>query len=184
MPVSFTRMVDGTADDYALIDRTEAAYAAGTADRVLDQLRLLDEGVSGYQISRLGHSLQTATRAHRDGADVDLVVTALLHDIGDVLALHNHGEVAAAILAPFVRDECVWIARHHGVFQMAYYAHHLGGDPDARARHAGHPHFDACARFCHDWDQASFDPAYDTLPLSFFEPLVREVFARTPWAAR
>ena len=127
----------------------------------------------------LGHSLQAATRAPGGaGADDDWVVSALLHDIGDIYAPYNHDEYAAAILRPFVREQCAWVVEKHADFQRLYYAHHLGGNKDAREKHRGHAYFDDCATFCELWDQNSFDPDYDTLPLEFFRPLVRGVFAR------
>ena len=180
--VAFTQMKDGTRADYELLAEQERAYAAGTADRLLAALQELDRGISGYKISRLGHSLQTATRARRDGADADWIVTALLHDIGDSLAPHNHDEMAAAILHPFVREQCTWVCATHGDFQLVYYGHHLGADPEKRQRHRASPYFDDCADFCERWDQASFDPDYATDPLESFAPLVREVFARKPYA--
>jgi len=179
--VTFRRMKDGTRADYALLAEHEQAYVAGTADRTLAALAELDRGYGGYQVSRLGHSLQTATRAWRDGADTDWIVTALLHDIGDTLAPHNHDEVAAAILKPFVREQCSWVCAQHGDFQLVYYGHHVGADPMKRERHRASPYFDDCVAFCERWDQASFDPYYDTQPLDFFAPLVREVFARKPY---
>ena len=179
--VGFRRMVDGTREDYDLLARHEAAFVAGTADRILDHLRRLDAGLAGYQVSRLQHSLQTATRAWRDGADADWIVAALLHDIGDDLAPHNHDTLAATVIRPYVREEVSWVVQHHGIFQLVYYAHHTGGDPNARDKYRGHPSFDAAVAFCERWDQVSFDPDYDTKPLDFFAPFVREVFAREPW---
>ena len=179
--VAFTQMKDGTRADYELLAEQERAYAAGTADRLLAALQDLDRGISGYKISRLGHSLQTATRARRDGADADWIVTALLHDIGDALAPHNHDEMAAAILKPFVREQCTWVCAQHGDFQLVYYGQYVGADPEKRQRHRASPYFDDCVDFCERWDQASFDPAYKTDPLESFAPLLREVFARKPY---
>ena len=180
--VSFTAMKDGTKEDYDFLTEHEVEYTKGTADRLLDALENLDEGLSGYQITRMGHSVQSATRAWRDGADIDWVVSALLHDIGDIFAPYNHDEYAATILKPFVREQCRWVVETHGDFQMIYYGHHLdGGDQHKRDRHKGHRYFDDCAEFCERWDQSSFDPDYDDLPLEFFKPMVREVFARTPY---
>ena len=119
----------------------------------------------------------------RDGADIDWIVSALLHDIGDIYAPYNHDEYAATILRPFVREQCAWVVQTHGDFQMLYYGHHVGGDRHKRDRHRDSPYFDDCAEFCERWDQASFDPAYDTLPLGFFAPMVREVFARNAYDA-
>lgn len=179
--VKFTAMKDGDKDDYAFLTAHEVAYTKGTADRLLTALVSLDEGLSGYQITRLGHSLQSATRAERDGADVDWVVAALLHDIGDIFAPYNHDEYAATILRPFVREQVTWVVEKHGDFQLVYYGQHVGADPEKRQAYAGHAYFDDCAAFCERWDQASFDPAYDTLPLDHFVDRVRAVFARVPY---
>ena len=179
--VKFTQMKDGDKADYDLLHPLEVDYASGTADRLLKALVDLDESLSGYQVTRLGHSVQSATREWRDGADIDWVVSALLHDIGDIYAPYNHDEYAATILKPFVREQCTWVVHNHGEFQMLYYGHHVGGDQHKREKHRGHPYFDDCAAFCERWDQASFDPEYDDLPLDFFAPMVREVFAREPY---
>jgi predicted HD phosphohydrolase len=176
--VKFTQMKDGDAADYAFLNAHETEYAARTADRLLAAMVELDKSLSGYKITRLGHSLQCATRAWNDGADLDWVVSALLHDIGDIHAPYNHDEYAAAILRPFVREQCAWVVQAHGDFQMAYYAHHVGGNPNKRDIHRGSPYFEDCAEFCEKWDQTSFDPDYETRPLEFFAPMVREVFAR------
>ncbi len=177
--VKFTQMKDGDKEDYEFLTAHEIEYTKGTADRLLTALVDLDESLSGYQVTRLGHSVQSATRAWRDGADIDWVVSALLHDIGDIYAPYNHDEYAATILKPFVREQCTWCVQTHGDFQMVYYGHHLDGfDQNKRERHAEHAYFDDCAEFCERWDQASFDPEYDSLPIEFFAPMVREVFAR------
>jgi|TARA_B110000967_G_C18893903_1_gene569267 predicted HD phosphohydrolase len=176
--VNFTQMKDGTAEEYAFLTKNETEHAKGTADKLLQALVNLDEGLSGYKITRLGHSIQSATRAWRDGADIDWVVCALLHDIGDIYAPYNHDEYAAAILRPFVREQCSWCVQAHGDFQMVYYGHHVGGNPNKRDQFTGHIYFDDCALFCERWDQSSFDPDYDTLSIDFFAPMVREVFAR------
>lgn len=177
--VSFTQMKDGTKADYDLLAEAEKSYHTLTADRVLDELRRQGEDtISGYQITRMEHGLQTATRALRDGADIDWIVGALLHDIGDGLAPQNHDRFSAEVLRPFVRDEVAWVVEHHGIFQMIYFAHHYNWDENARDQFKDHPHFQACADFCERWDQASFDPDYASESLETFEPMVREVFAR------
>lgn len=179
--VSFTRMSDGTKADYALLEREEDRFKAGLPDRILDHMRLLEQSAGGYQISRLEHSLQTAARAEADGADSDWVATALLHDIGDMLAPMSHDSMAAAVLAPYVRAECTWVLRHHGLFQLYYYGAHVGQDPNGRDKFRDHPNYEACVTFCERWDQTSFDPAYPTPPLDHYAPLVRTIFTRKPW---
>lgn len=179
--VKFTKMEDGDAEDYRFLNDHETEYTKGTADRLLKALVNLDESLSGYQITRLGHSVQSATRAWRDGADIDWVVSALLHDVGDIFAPYNHDEYAATILKPFVREQCRWVVEKHGDFQMIYYGHLVGGNQNKRDKFKGHEFFNDCAEFCERWDQTSFDPSYDDLPLDFFRPMVEEVFAREPY---
>jgi predicted HD phosphohydrolase len=179
--VSFTRMEDGTRAEYQFLEGLWNGHHQGRlADNVLAMLKTLAGPKLGYQIDRYQHSLQSATRALRGGADEETVVCALLHDIGDTLAPDNHSDFAAAILKPYVSEANHWIVKHHGVFQGYYYQHHLGGDRNARERYRDHPQFEACAEFCARYDQNCFDPDYDTLPLEHFEPMVRRIFARTP----
>lgn len=177
--VSFTQMKDGTAADYALLEKLEKPYLALTATRVMDELRRQGEvTLEGYPITRLEHGLQSGTRSLRDGADIDWIVGALLHDIGDGLAPQNHDRFSAEVIRPFVRWDVAWVVEHHGIFQMLYYGHHYGWDRNARDQFRDHPCFESCAEFCERWDQSSFDPDYDYEPLEYFEPLVAEVFAR------
>lgn len=180
--VSFTSMAAGTRADYQLLERLETQFAAQTPDRILEHLRALAGSLAGYRVDRLEHSLQTATRAHRDGADEEMVVAALLHDIGDLLSPHNHSELAAAVLRPYVSERTYWVVRQHGLFQSYYYAHHLGGDRHARDRYRNHPWYQAAMDFCHRWDQPSFDPDYPSLPLEYFEPMLRRILTRAPFS--
>ncbi len=173
----FRNFEEGTQEDWQLIAGHFMQFAGGVADRVLAHLKLLDGDYGGFPVDRLTHSLQTATRAHRDGRGETYVVMALLHDIGDTLGTYNHPDVAAAIVKPFVTEEEHWICAHHGAFQGYYYFHFLGMDRDAREAFRDSPHFAACEEFCRLYDQAAFDPDYDALPLEFFEPMVRRVMA-------
>ena len=177
--VDFTSMDQGTREDYDLLSVYDDENAAALADRVLGWLRSMDDE-SPYRITRLEHSLQTATRAERDGADDETIACALLHDIGDVLCPANHSQAAAAVLAPYVSEKNHWIVKHHGLFQGYYWMHHYGQDRNARDRYRDHEWYGACIDFCERWDQRSFDPDYETHPLEHYEPLVRELFARSP----
>ncbi len=182
--VAVTRMKDGTREDYLMLHELEKPFHAGTADRLLREMaKQGEETLAGYRITRLQHGLQSATRARRDGADIDWVVAALLHDIGDGLAPQNHDRFAAEILRPFLREEVTWVVEHHGTFQMVYYAHHYDWDRELRQKYAGSPYYQACVDFCERWDQSSFDPDDPIDSLESFADEVREVFARKAWDA-
>lgn len=179
--VEFIAMKDGNKEEYVFLQKLEHDYIRGLPDRLLVALSRLGDSLQGYKVSRLEHSLQSATRAENDGADIEMVVAALLHDIGDELAPENHSQFAASILRPYVRAEVTWVVEMHGLFQMQYYAHFYDKDPSGHLAYRDHPWFDSCQRFCEHYDQAAFDPAYPTKPLSHFEPMVREVFSRKPF---
>ena len=172
---TFKSMTESTAEDWAAIVRAGAPHRGKHVDRILAQMEMLRGDTGGFNVDRLEHSLQTATRAHRAGRDEEYVVCALLHDIGDLLLPANHAELAATILKPYVSEANHWTLQHHGIFQGYYFFHHLGLDRDLREDYRGHPHFEYCAQFCHQYDQNSFEQGYDTLPLEAFEPMVRRV---------
>ena len=176
--VNFLQMKDGSKEDYLLLQDLEHHYIRELPDRLLLALERLDDSLQGYQVSRLEHSLQTASRAQDDGADLETIVAALVHDLGDELSPENHSQVAASILRPYVRAEVTWIVEMHGLFQTQYYAHHYGKDPKAYLAYKDHPWFASCHHFCACYDQAAFDPDYSSKPLEYFEPLLREVFSR------
>ena len=175
-------MKDGTKEDYLLLDKHEKKYIEGTADRILKFMLSLNSTLEGYQITRLEHSLQTATRALNDKASDEMIVASLLHDIGDELAPLNHAEYAATVLKPYVSEKTHWIIEKHGEFQAYYYAHHLGGNRNKRDKYKDHKYYDACVKFCEKYDQCSFDPNYKSYPLEKFEPMVRNIFARKPYS--
>ncbi len=175
---TFSRMQDATATDYAVIGSRGREWNKGLADRVLRHLELLAGETGGYQIDRLAHSLQSATRAERDGRDEEYVVCALLHDIGDTLASSNHSELAATILEPFVSERNHWIVKHHGVFQGYYFFHHWGLDKNMRERYNDSPYYRDTIEFCAIFDQNCFDAAYESLPLDHFVPMVSRTFAQ------
>jgi len=181
--VKFTEMKHGSKDDYLLLDKYEQDYINGTADRIIDFMSGLNSTLEGYKITRLEHSLQTATRAFNDKANEEMVIAALLHDIGDELAPLNHSEYAASVLKPFVSEKTHWIIEKHGEFQMYYYAHHLGGDRNQRNKYKDHKYYDDTLNFCEKWDQKSFDPNFKSLNLKDFEPLIRKIFSRKPYTS-
>ena len=178
--VKFTQMKDGTKEDYDLLSKYEEKFSKDLPDRVLEALKNLDSSVDGYQVTRLEHSLQSATRAEKDGADEEMVVATLIHDIGDNLAPHNHSQLVASVLRPYVSEKIYWIILHHGIFQEYYYAHHIGRDRNARDKFKDHPYYQDAVDFCEKWDQKSFDTNYESYSLEYFEPKVRKLFSKEP----
>ena len=171
----------GTKEDYKLLEKHEKDYERKTGDRILNYLSTLTTTLEGYKISRLEHSLQTATRAYKNGEDEEMIVAALLHDIGDELAPMNHSQYAASVLRPYVSEKTHWIIEHHGLFQTYYSAEHLGGNKNAREKYKGHKYYKATIDFCENYDQSSFDPNYKSMNLEDFEPMVRNIFSRKPF---
>ena len=178
----FIEMKHGSKEDYLLLEKHEKKYIEGTADRIIKLMSGLNDTLEGYRITRLEHSLQTATRALNDKASDEMVVAALLHDIGDELAPLNHSEYAATVLKPYVSEKTRWIVEKHGEFQMYYYAHHLGGNRDQREKYKGHKYYQDTLDFCEKWDQKSFDPNFKSLTLKSFEPLIKQIFSRKPYS--
>ena len=175
----FTRMQDSTQADWQLIGGEFMQFTRGLPDRVMAHLKLLEGDYGGFPVDRYTHSLQTATRALRDGRDEEYVVCALLHDIGDTLGSFNHPDIAAAILKPFVSEANHWMVQQHGIFQGYYFFHHVGMDRDMREQFRGHPHFARTEEFCALYDNPAFDPARARrCRSSEFEPMLRRVMAQ------
>lgn len=174
---SFSDMANSTQEDWSIIAGEFLEYAAGLPDRIMDHLLLLKGDFGGFPVDRLTHSLQTATLAHRDGRDEEYVVCALLHDIGDTLGTYNHPDIAASILQPFVSEENHWMVKHHGIFQGYNFFHYLGMDRNLRDQYRDHALYDYTVEFCQKYDCPAFDENAETLPLEFFEPILRRVMA-------
>jgi predicted HD phosphohydrolase len=179
MATTFTRMDESTAEQWAEIGKQTMENQGRVADRVLWLLQSLEEITDGFATNQLIHSLQTATRAEEDGADEEVIVASLCHDIGKAISVHNHPAIAAEILKPYVREEVYGMILAHQDFQGRHYYHHFGGDPNAREKHREAFEaevFSLAESFADKWDQTSFDPDYPTKPLEHFEPMVRRVF--------
>ncbi len=185
--VKFKRMDMGSPEEYEFLHEKEVQFTKELPDRLMIALKNLKNSLPGYEITRLDHSLQTATRAENDNADIELIVASLIHDLGDDLAPANHSQLASTIIRPYVREEVTWIIKMHGVFQLYYFGSEdydgksIGINKNLRDKFKNHKWYDSCDKFCRDWDQLSFDPDYPTKPLSYFEPMLREVFTRTPF---
>ncbi|MEO6571547.1 MAG: HD domain-containing protein [Ilumatobacteraceae bacterium] len=172
----FTTFEESTRDDWSLIASQLPITQAMAGENIVEQMRMLERDHGGFPVSRLEHSLQTASRAERDGRDEEYVLCALLHDIGDTLAPYNHPSIAAGIVKPFVSEANHWMVEHHGIFQGYYFWHHLGMDRDTRDQYRDSPYYDHTEEFCAKYDQTAFDPEYVSAPLSHYEPLIRQYF--------
>ncbi len=171
----FHAMTESTMEDWAAIGRAAQGHRGQHVDQIVNHLNLLKGDTGGFAVDRLEHSLQTATRAHQAGQDEEYVVCALVHDIGDMLLPASHAELGAAILKPYISERNFWMMEKHGIFQGYYFFHHLGLDRDMRDAYRGHPDFEYTAQFCHLYDQNSFDPAFQSMPLEAFVPMMRRV---------
>ena len=149
-------------------------------DRMLAILRSMRGLMQGFQIDQLEHCLQTATRAERAGADVDMIVASLCHDMGKTISNANHPAIAAEMIRAWVSPDAYWVVKVHQDFQGLHYYERMGLDPMMRLKHKDHPAYELAAQFADEWDQTAFDPDYESLPLEHFEPMVREVFGRPP----
>ena len=173
---SFTSFEESTKDDWSLIMSQRGELESSLPDRILEQMGHLRNDYGGFPVDRLEHSVQTATRAEKDGRDDEYVLCALLHDVGDPLAPFNHPEIAAAIVKPFVSEANHWMVEHHGIFQGYYFWHHIGLNRNTRDRFSDHQHYDRCEEFCAEYDGPAFDPNYQSNPIGHYEPLIRDFF--------
>lgn len=172
----FTAMADSTAEDWQRIYAEQAKMFIELPERLIDHLRLLQGDSGGFPVDRFEHCLQTATLAHEAGEDEEYVVCALLHDIGDTLGTLNHADVAATLLQPFVSEQNYWMVKHHGIFQGYYFFHHIGLDRNMRDQFREHLFYAHTEKFVSAYDNPAFDPARESLPIEFFEPMVKRVF--------
>jgi len=175
--MSFTRMDQGKIEEWMTIGQAVATRQSSMPGVIKALLLQLESQVDGFAVDQLQHGLQTATRAFRDGASEEMIIAALCHDIGKVISVENHPAIAAEILKPYVSADTYEIIRTHQDFQGRHYYALIGRDPEARRQYASEPWYEAACVFTDGWDQVSFDPEYDTLPLSHFEPMIDRVFA-------
>jgi len=174
---NFRSFQESTREDWALIMGQIGKTQDMVADNVMHLLRQLESDHGGFPVSRLEHSLQTATRAEVDGRDSEYIVCALLHDIGDTLAPFNHPYIASTMVKPFASEANHFMVAQHGIFQGYYFWHHIGLDRNSRDAFKESPYYDYTEEFCAKYDSPAFDPDYKSAPLEHFEPLVRDFFA-------
>jgi predicted HD phosphohydrolase len=145
------------------------------AERVLVLLAGLAGTFDAGEVDELTHALQVATHAERAGHDDEVVLAGLCHDVGKVFGDAGHGGMAAALLAPHVREDIVEVVRHHSAFTARHWGKVPAGTVDPREQFHGAPWFDLAVRFVDEWDMRSFDPSFDTPPLEHFAPVVHRL---------
>jgi predicted HD phosphohydrolase len=160
-----------------IVDRTIEAQPR-VARQILDMVRGLSAISDGFSVDQMQHALQTATRAERDGADEEVIVASLLHDVGKLISVPNHPKIAAEILKPYVRHDVYCMVAYHQDFQGRYYYEHLGMDPNLRDQHRDQTWYELAERFADQWDQKAFDPDYPVETLEHFESMVVQVFSQ------
>jgi len=138
------------------------------------------EGLDGLEGAttrdRLEHSLRAATLAERAGADEELVVAALCHDIGSAVPGRRHGPLAAELLRPHVRPGTAWAVSVHEDFVATHSARRVRRL--RRYRHRLRRHYGLARRFADEWDVGARDRSIDALPLDHFRPALERVLSR------
>ncbi|HEX4240386.1 MAG TPA: hypothetical protein VHZ53_03180 [Steroidobacteraceae bacterium] len=178
----FRAAVDASREDWELMEDAERRWRGegGIGDGLLRLLASLQhDDPLGAPVNLHTHCLQTATRALEDGADDELVVVALFHDVPEAISQNEHGAMAAQLLAPRISAARAWLLTHHGVFQNYYFVNHPTRDRFERDGYLDHPYAAQTDHFCRCYDQNSFDPEFPTLPLDSFRPIVHRFFTAT-----
>jgi predicted HD phosphohydrolase len=147
-------------------------------DLILKWLRRLRGNVYGRSVDQLTHSLQAASHAVRAGANDDLIVAALCHDIGKVVSWDDHEKLSADIIKPYVSSTAYFVVAKHHDFLAIYNVNRSGLDPFLfRERYAGKRWYKTATVFADEWDSMAYDPDAKPLPLRYFEPMVKRVFS-------
>jgi predicted HD phosphohydrolase len=159
-------------------------------------------------VSALDHALQCAARARAARAADEVVLAALLHDVGHLLSdaeetpFSHHGLWAARFLCPFVPPRVAWLVEHHVLAKRCLctvdraYAESLslgstrswirqGGalDRETRQELEGQPWL-ADALAVRRWDEEAKEPGAIVPALSAYRDLLEACFGRQPWDTR
>src|SRR3954454_16580647 len=102
MATTFTRMDESTAEQWAVIGAETMRNQPRVADEVLSMLERLEGITDGFATNQLVHAPQTAPLAEGPAPDEQMIVASLCHDIGKIISVFGHPDIAAAILRPYV----------------------------------------------------------------------------------
>ena len=174
----FTRMQEGTAEDWAVIGAAHQEHFKKTPAHLMDMLRSLEQVTVGFACNQLQHSLMTGTLARRDGAADEEVAIALLHDVGKAVNIPNHGAIGAELMRPYVSEDAYHAIYYHQHFQGRYYFEYLGASPNMREDHKNTSWYELATKLVDRWDAPAFDPEFEVDSLESFEPLINKIFAQ------
>ena len=155
---SFRHIDPKTIEDCESLHNHGQENICGLPDRISATLEVLKSELSGYQFNRLEHFLQTVTRAKRNRADIEFIVAALIHGVGDDLASENHSHLASASSRPYVQAKITWILEKRGLLQMYNFADKLPLEKEGKVTYRGHKFLSSVANLCEKWSQISFGP--------------------------
>jgi len=173
----FTRMDQSTEQEWQHISEQHMPYIFEMPKRIMAMLNQTKDLTLGFSTDQLHHALQTATMARRAGAEDEMILISLIHDIGKVISVPNHGQIAAEMIKPYVSEDAYHIIRTHQDFQGEHYYHYMGKPQDLRNQYKDETWYAKAKEFTDEWDQAAFDPAYKVDSLESFEPLINKFFA-------
>ena len=182
LQANFTRMQDGTLEDWKIIGAEHKKHFGNTVDRFMDMLRELEGVYLGFKCDQLQHGLMCATLARKDGATDEQIVIALCHDIAKVVNVPNHGAIAAEMFKPYVSEDCYYVLKHHQAFQGEHYYQYLGAPTDLRQQWKNESWYDLAVKLVDEWDAPAFDPEFEADSLESFEPVMRRVLHDNPMA--
>lgn len=173
----FTKMEDGTAEDWAVIGAAHQEHFTKTPAQLMTMLRSLEDVTLGFACNQLQHSLMTGTLARQAGASDEEVAIALLHDVGKAVNIPNHGAIAAELMRPYISDDAYHAIYNHQQFQGKYYYEFAGADPNLRENFTQESWYPLAMKLVDEWDAPAFDPDFEVDSLESFEPLLQKIFA-------
>jgi predicted HD phosphohydrolase len=176
----FTRMQEGSLDDWKIIGAAHKEDFGKTADRFIGMLRQLENATLGFACDQLQHALMCGTLARRAGASNEHIVIALCHDIAKVINVPNHGQIAAEMMRPYISDDSYHVIYNHQAFQGEHYYQYLGAPTDLRKQWVDESWYPLAVKLVDEWDAPAFDPDFEVDSLESFVPLMREVFHDNP----
>lgn len=179
---TFTKMQEGTKEEWEIIAAEHSVHFKSTADRFIDMLKSLEGVTLGFACDQLQHALMTGTLARRAGATDEEIVLALCHDMAKSVNVPNHGPIAAEMMRPYISEDGYHAIYNHQAFQGEHYYGFFGAPTDLREQWKDKSWYDLAVKLVDTWDAPAFDPDFEVDTLESFEPLMRKIFHDSPKA--